>query len=139
MPQPDYRGKSRVYVPTIRTLVEQGERVRIRATVLTAAAIDEDVTVTLRQWPMGRPSRAADLTMAQVTAGRGVFEADLGALTEDWEWMIEVVIDGDGDHHGEASHEAGGEDESRGAGKQQRLFAPPGAPTQWQSIVVMPS
>ena len=68
----------------IRTLVEPGERIRIRATVLTAASIDDDVTVTLRQRPMGETSQAAqtNLTMVQVTAGRGVFEADLEALTE---------------------------------------------------------
>jgi len=143
MPQPDYRGKSRVYVPTIRTLVEPGERIRIRATVLTAASIDDDVTVTLRQRPMGETSQAAqtNLTMVQVTAGRGVFEADLGALTEDWEWMIDVLLEFDEDHHhrgGDGAAQADGEDESQGA-RQQQLFVPPGTPAQWRSIVVMPS
>jgi hypothetical protein len=49
--------------------VEPGERIRIRATVLIAASIDDDVTVTLRQRPMGETSQAAqtNLTMVQVT------------------------------------------------------------------------
>jgi hypothetical protein len=123
--------------------VEPGERIRIRATVLIAASIDDDVTVTLRQRPMGETSQAAqtNLTMVQVTAGRGVFEADLGALTEDWEWMIDVLLEFDEDHHhrgGDGAAQADGEDESQGA-RQQQLFVPPGAPAQWQSIVVMPS
>ena len=38
-------------------------------------------------------------------------------MTEDWEWMIDVVLPLDG----------------------ARLFAPAGAPEQWQSVVVMPA
>jgi hypothetical protein len=46
MPQAEYGGRARVYVPTIRTLVEKGEEIHIIATVL-AETVD-GATVTLR-------------------------------------------------------------------------------------------
>lgn len=133
MPQPGYAGRARVFVPTVRTLAEPGETMQIEVTVL-AEPIDR-VQVTMRQRPMGQTTQTPkNTTMKQAMSGRGVFRADLGVLTEDTEWMVEVLLPaatvstmprGRGAADGEVN--AGG----------HLLFAPPGAPDHWQSIVVL--
>jgi hypothetical protein len=70
---------------------------------------------------MGETALSAAVTMEQLAVGRGIFSADLGAVAQDREWMIEVLLPG--------AQGAGGE--------AKRLFAPPGAPAHWQSVVVM--
>ena len=133
MPQPGYAGRARVFVPTVRTLAEPGETMQIEVTVL-AEPIDRG-QVTMRQRPMGQTTQTPkNTTMKQAMSGRGVFRADLGVLTEDTEWMVEVLLPaatvstmprGRGAADGEVN--AGG----------HLLFAPPGAPDHWQSIVVL--
>ena len=133
MPQAGYAGRPRVFVPTVRTLAKPGERVQIEVTVL-AEPIDR-VKVTMRQRSMGQTMQTpANTSMTQAMAGRGVFRGSLGVLTEDTEWMVEVELPAATASETQGAAAAAG---GRERGTGQLLFAPPGAPDQWQSIVVL--
>ena len=69
MPQPEYAGRARVFVPTIRSLAEKGEQLRISATVLAASAALAGAQVVLLQRPMGSARPTSNVTMARASPG----------------------------------------------------------------------
>ena len=102
----------------------------LTAVVLAPAAVLASARVALHQRPLGSVSpAAANVTaMVQATAGRGIFHADLAALTDDREWYVEVSL----------SLPQAADGSIDGAARSVRLVAPAGAPSHWQSVVVIP-
>ena len=116
MPQLEYSGRARVFMPTVRTIVEKDEALRLSVVVCATADVLAGANVTLQHRKMGVGQTGNETVMVQETQGRGVFVGTLEAISTDTEWLITVVLPG-----------------------STRLFVPASAPTQWQSVVVMPS
>jgi hypothetical protein len=103
-----YEGPPRVFVPTLRGGVEEGESLTVRAVVLAATPVD---AVVLRWRPLGRGEYAA-IPMEHVA--RGVYKASLPEAGQDMEYYIEARTD------------------------DKTLSFPVTAPALSQTVVVMP-
>jgi len=106
-----YRGQPRLVVPTVRTVVEKGERLTVKVIVLDKKRCDSAV---LRWRPLGEGRfRPIDLTRA----GRGAYTVTLPpAESQSFEYNVEART-------------AGG----------QKLVWPASAPALNQTVVVMPA
>lgn len=113
--QHEYLGKARVFVPTVRTLAEEGEVLTISATVLATQDQFSQASVVLH-WRQLGGGQADSAPMVRVARERGVFRAKLGPLTTDVEWFVDVTLPEIG-----------------------RLVYPPGAPSVWKSVIVAPA
>ena len=82
-----YRGDPRLIVPTVRTSLSSGERLRLNAIVLSAT---RPKTVTLHWRELGTGSYQSTPLTHQA---RGVYQASLPAATTDLEYYIEVIVD----------------------------------------------
>lgn len=109
LPSQTYRGGPRLIVPTVRSLLQAGEDLTVRAIVLDEAPA---IAVTLNVRALGEGDyRRVDFTRL----GRGVFSASISA----------AAFDGSLEYYVEA--------ECAGA---ERLAFPPGAPDMGQTVVV---
>ncbi|MHC4403845.1 MAG: hypothetical protein ACYTG0_29665, partial [Planctomycetota bacterium] len=89
VPDKEYRGKPRLFVPTIRTCLVRGEPLRL--TVVLLGARPKDAAVCWR--PLGS-GEFAKVPLAHVA--RGVYRATLSgkATDDDFEYYVQVAADG---------------------------------------------
>jgi len=124
MPPRHYQGPPRLIVPTVRSLLESGEPLRLRAMVLRSSA--ERTADATRSAAEAQADPAPVLCWRPLGAGeylrvpmqhlaRGVYQSSLPAekITGDIEYYIEVSVDG------------------------SKLYFPPTAPAIAQTVVVI--
>ncbi|HEY3414556.1 MAG TPA: malectin domain-containing carbohydrate-binding protein [Armatimonadota bacterium] len=85
LPGKGYAGPLRVFVPVVRTSAMRHERLKLQATVLSAAS---PASFTLCWRPMGRGSFR---TVPVRHIARGVYSVALPSATEDFEYYVKVV------------------------------------------------
>ncbi|MHB1033187.1 MAG: malectin domain-containing carbohydrate-binding protein [Pirellulales bacterium] len=88
MPGSAYTGPTRVIVPTVRTMLSQGEKLKLKVIVLSEQAPREAFV----SW--GAMGSAAKTRVPLVHLGRGVYTAEM-APTDDCEYYVEVATDKD--------------------------------------------
>jgi len=85
-PSRSYSGVARIIVPTVRSLLNKGEKLRLKVIVLDAMPAKK---VTLFWRRMGVDEKYSSVTLQHL--GRSTYEALLPLITEDFEYYIQAV------------------------------------------------